>query len=190
MTDYILSLDQQFLLWANGSHTPLMDTVWWVISYRFTWIPLYCVFAWMLFRRFTVKSAVAILLTIGLMITLCDQISSHVIRDAVCRLRPSNPDNPLSACITLVDGYRSGRYGFPSSHAANTIGLATMLSLVMRRRWFTGAIFVWAVIVCYSRLYLGVHYPTDLLAGGCLGAAIALTCYMLLLRFYPPQPRR
>lgn len=180
MLDYIIHLDEQLLLFCNSFHTPWLDSAVWTISYRFTWIPLYLLLAFMLFKVFKPKGALLLLVGIAITITLCDQICAHVIRGAVCRLRPSNPDNPLSAFITLVDGYRSGQYGFPSCHAANTIGLATILSLAIGRRWFTASIFAWAIVVCWSRLYLGVHYPTDLLVGGFIGAFIATLCFYSL----------
>ncbi|MDE6556030.1 MAG: phosphatase PAP2 family protein, partial [Duncaniella sp.] len=171
---------EQILLFCNSFHTDIHYSIFWTISYRFTWIPLYLLLTFMLFRVFKAKDALLLLVCIGVTITLCDQICSHVIRGAVCRLRPSNPDNPISAFITLVDGYRSGQYGFPSCHAANTIGLATILSLAMARRWFTISIFTWAIVVCWSRLYLGVHYPSDLLVGGLIGSAIATGCFFAL----------
>jgi undecaprenyl-diphosphatase len=84
-------------------------------------------------------------------------------------MRPANPDNPLSVFIHTVNDYHGGSYGFPSSHAANTAGLTCFCVFVLRRRWLSWVMVGWMVLVCYSRMYLGVHYPSDILAGWLLG---------------------
>ena len=106
------------------------------------------------------KRAVAIALTI----TFADQMGATVIRPLVCRPRPANLENPISEFVQIVNGYRGGRYGFPSCHAANTFGLAFFLFYLFRNRSLNWFIMLWALLTCYSRSYLGVHYPGDLLA--------------------------
>lgn len=97
-----------------------------------------------------------------------------LIRPEVCRLRPSNPSNPLSEMVHIVGGYRGGSYGFPSCHAANSFALASFLTLLFANRKLSLFIFAWAVLNSYSRLYLGVHYPGDLLVGAIIGTAAGL----------------
>ena len=97
-----------------------------------------------------------------------------LIRPEVCRLRPSNPENPLSEMVHIVGGYRGGSYGFPSCHAANSFALASFLTLLFANRKLSLFIFAWAVLNSYSRVYLGVHYPGDLLVGAIIGTAAGL----------------
>jgi undecaprenyl-diphosphatase len=101
----------------------------------------------------------------------------------VARLRPSNLQNPISDVVHVVNGYRGGNYSFPSAHAANSWGLAIFITMLFRNRWLSISMILWALLTCYSRMYLGVHYFGDLLIGmliGCLGACIV---YLLLTRF-------
>ena len=120
-------------------------------------------------------------------IVMADQICAHVIRPYIGRLRPCNPDNPIFSMITLVKDIHPGGYSWPSCHAANTFALATLLSCVMRSRKFTIFIFAWATIVSLSRLYVGVHYPTDLLCGAAFGSVfgyLALVIVNVLYTFF------
>lgn len=190
MIDTILNIDEQVLLWFNGYHTDGLDWLMKTISGKMTWVPFYAVLLWMLFKTFNWKVVLLILLSIALAITLADQIGASVIRPTVERMRPSNPDNPFSAFIHIVDGYRSGRYGFPSCHAANTFALATVYSMWMGRRLWWWGLTVWAIVVSCSRLYLGVHYPTDILVGAMLGAVCGAAAYYIAQRLMTLKPFR
>ena len=99
-------------------------------------------------------------------------LSASLIRPVVARLRPANLDNPLSAMVHVVDGYRGGAYGFPSSHAANTAGLTFFVIQVFRKRAMLWLMVGWMLLVCYSRMYLGVHFLGDILVGIIIGAVI------------------
>lgn len=115
---------------------------------------------------------------------------ASLIRPEVARLRPSNLENPLSEMVHIVNGYRGGSYGFPSCHAANTFGLAFFVVYLFRSRLLSTFILVWALVTCYSRAYLGVHYPGDLLAGAVLGFVGASLCYGLfqkICRYKRPE---
>lgn len=176
----LFNLDEQLLLWFNGYHTDTLDWIFKTITAKFTWIPFYVVLIGILFKTFNWKITLFILLSVALAITMADQIGASLIRPMVGRLRPSNPDNPFSEFIHIVDGYRGGRYGFPSCHAANTFALATLYSLWMRKRaWWVG-LSIWASIVSCSRLYLGVHYPTDIMAGIMLGLMCGALAYIIV----------
>ena len=105
-----------------------------------------------------------------LAVTLADQVTASLLRPMFERLRPANLDNPISAMVHIVNDYRGGRYGFPSCHAANTFAVVSLMSLFFYRWRFTLFIIMWALLNCYSRLYLGVHYPGDLIAGILVGS--------------------
>ncbi len=171
------NLDNNLLLAINGAHTPFLDTVMWWLSDKWIWIVFYVMLAAMMFRKVGYKNGITALIFIGLMIAATDMVCSQLIRPAFERLRPANLMNPISQYIHIVNGYRGGTFGFPSCHAANTFALATFLSFVMQNRKFTVAMVIWSLVICYSRIYLGVHYPGDILAGIIVGSVIATACY-------------
>lgn len=174
------ALDSEILIIINGIHTPYLDSVMWWLSDRWIWIPFYLMLTALVIKRFGWGRGIACLLFVAALITLADQTCASVIRPAVGRMRPSNPDNPISAVIHVVNDYRGGSYGFPSSHAANTFALATFLSLLFRNRTLTYVMFLWSFAVSYSRMYLGVHYPGDVAAGFVVGGLYAVMCYELM----------
>lgn len=170
-------IDSAILLFINSHHSPLFDTLMWGVSDKWIWIPLYLILAIAMFRNSTSARCCVCILSVVALMCITDQLCASVIRPMVCRLRPSTPDNPISAALHIVNGYHGGRYGFPSCHAANTFALAVFLSLFFRRRLFTVSIILWSLLISYSRIYLGVHYPADILAGYLIGGGAALLCY-------------
>lgn len=176
---WLSDIDARLLLIVNGAHSPFFDSVMWCISGRWIWVPFYAVLAYLLFRRMSWKRASICLVTIGLIILAADQTCATLIRPEIGRLRPANLNNPLSSFVHVVNGYRGGRYGFPSCHAANIFALAVFMSLVIRHKWFTVMMFSWAFIVSYSRMYLGVHYFGDLFCGATIGSLFAVLFYYL-----------
>lgn len=176
---WLSDIDARLLLIVNGAHSPFFDSVMWCISGRWIGVPFYAVLAYLLFRRMSWKRASICLVTIGLIILAADQTCATLIRPEIGRLRPANLNNPLSSFVHVVNGYRGGRYGFPSCHAANTFALAVFMSLVIRHKWFTVMMFSWAFVVSYSRMYLGVHYFGDLFCGATIGSLFAVLFYYL-----------
>lgn len=175
----LLNWDHTALLAVNGYHSEFWDHFMWMYSYKWTWVPLYVSLAYVVFRNFSLKASLLFVLCITLVITCGDQITSTVIRPWVGRLRPSHLDNPISPLVHIVDGYRGGAFSFPSAHAANSWGLTSFMILLLRRRYLCLFLVFWALLTCYSRLYLGVHYPGDLLAGMLIGILFATLIYFL-----------
>ena len=193
MTDFLQllnDLDSQLLLAINGLHNPYFDTFMYAYSGKWIWIPTYCALTYIIFRNLHWRTALYCLAAIALTITFADQIGASVIRPWVERLRPANLENPLSEYVHIVNGYRGGSYGFPSCHAANTFGLTFYLMFLIHLRGFTLFMCAWALLTCYSRSYLGVHYPGDLLAGallGLCGAALMYGLFRWLVGYRRPQ---
>lgn len=173
-------MDETILLWVNSHYNDFWDAFMPLLTHRFMWIPMYIALAYAIMRTLGWKRGLMVIIAIALTTLVADQVSSHVIRPWAQRLRPSNLDNPLSQYIHIVDGYRGAPYGMPSSHAANTVGLLTMLALRFKNKTLIATITIWMLMQVYSRMYLGVHYPTDLLVGAIVGCLSALTIYTLL----------
>lgn len=175
-------MDETILLWINHHYNDYWDAYMPMLTYRFAWIPMYVALAYAVVRTMGWKRGMVFVLAIAVTTLLADQVSSHVIRPWVQRLRPSNLDNPLSAVIHIVDGYRGYPYGMPSSHAANTVGLLTMLAFKFRNRILLSVVTVWMLMQVYSRMYLGVHYPTDILVGAMVGFVSATVVFCVYKR--------
>ncbi len=189
MIDTLTSLDNQILLFFNGNHTAFLDEAMSLITGKWIWIPFYLILIDMLFKKLGPKYAAMTLAAVVIAIVMTDQVCASVIRPVIGRLRPCNPENPIFEYITLVKGIQPGGYSCPSCHAANTFALATLLSCVMRSRKFTTMIFSWAIIVSISRLYCGVHYPTDILCGAAFGSVFGYLSLVLVSSLYTALPR-
>lgn len=174
--------DRALFLFLNGFHSPFWDVVMDFITDRRPWFPCYVALGLFLIFKFRWRS-IFILLTIGILITASDQFTSGYLKPTVQRLRPCH-EPAIAAQAHVVDGC-GGQYGFVSSHASNTFAIAAFLSLLLG--WRYRAMYLlwpWAAIVTYSRIYVGVHYPGDLVVGGLIGVLLAgmlLLCYYLLL---------
>lgn len=170
--EYLNNIDTQFFLFLNGEHNAFFDFVMYWLSDKLIWIPMYLAIAFIIVKQYRIKG-VFILLLVGVVIALCDQTASSLIKNAVMRLRPSH-EPALEGLIHLSKAGPGGMYGFVSSHAANTFGLATFLHYVLDKRfkWLKYWLFLWAVLVSYSRVYNGVHYPGDVLVAACIGMFI------------------
>lgn len=180
MIEFLNDIDTQAFLWLNGPNTPFFDSFMKIFTGRFVWVPMYAAILLMLWRTARWPKMLFYLAGVVLAVTITDQVCAHLIRPAVERLRPSNLQNTLSSMAYIVDGYRGGRYGFPSCHAANSFAMSVFMALLVRRHAFSAFIIGWAVLNSYTRLYLGVHYPGDLLVGLVIGSVVGAGCYCLV----------
>lgn len=191
MLERLIHIDTEVLLAINGWHAPWADTLMWIISARVTWIPLYLLLMGLLVWRFhkpvstnikwlqKVPACVVMIVMLGLAVGVADFIASGILKDLVARPRPTRVPE-LEGVLHLVNGYKSGTYGFVSSHAANTMALALLFSLIWRNKIATIGMMLWVAANCYSRMYLGVHYPTDILGGLIVGSLVAVLAYWVL----------
>lgn len=162
--------DWNLFLYLNSHNSPFWDQVMWIISGKLVWAPLYLAIVWLFFRDSGRKTLIIFLFILAA-ITLSDQLSVHAFKDVFMRLRPCH-EPALEGMVHIVNGKCGGQFGFVSSHAANSFTIALFSLLLLKRRWFTISIISWAALVSYSRVYLGVHYPGDILGGALLGALI------------------
>ena len=191
MLERLIHIDTEILLAINGWHAPWADTLMWIISAKETWIPLYLLLIGLLVWRYRqpattrvkwmqkVPACVLMIIVIGLAVGAADFIASGILKDWVARPRPSRVPE-LEGVLHLVNGYKSGRYGFVSSHAANTMTCGLLFSLIWRKKITTCGLMLWVAANCYSRMYLGVHYPLDILGGLIVGALVAWAAFVML----------
>lgn len=159
--------DEQLFLYLNGQHQDWLDSLMFAVTGKLIWVPLYAFFIYLIIKKFD-KSSVWVLAGVGLAILIADQTASGLMKPFFERLRPCH--DPRWEGLMYNYGGCGGMYGFVSSHAANTFALAIYLNLVLRR-YYTGLgwLFLWAAVISFSRVYLGVHYPMDIVVGGIVG---------------------
>ena len=194
--DYLIHIDQQWLLAINGWHSEWADILMWYISKSTTWLPLYALLVGLIVYRFGILSpslcregrrgssllrVLIILAGFAVAVGVSDFVSSVIIKPWVCRLRPTH-EPELAGLIHLVNGYTGGLYGFVSSHAANTMACALLFALLYRNKYATVGLMLWVALNCYSRMYLGVHYPADIIGGLAIGALMATLTYGMVRR--------
>jgi undecaprenyl-diphosphatase len=184
MIEYLDKIDQQLFLFLNGIHSPAWDGIMWWISGKTSWIFLYVIILLALGIKYKWRMLVVILaITLG--IVLSDQSSVHLFKEVFQRLRPCYQPE-IAGMVHLVNDHCGGSYGFVSSHAANTFMLAALTSGLLGNKYYTWFIFFWASVVAYSRVYLGVHYPGDILGGTLLGMFIG----WIVLKLYQAVEQR
>lgn len=177
MVECLDSLDRSIFLFLNGMHNDFFDMFMWYVSKTATWSLMLLFLLYIIFKN-NWRMALMVILGIALTITLADQISSGLVKDFIGRFRPThNPE--IESIVHTVNGYKGGLYGFVSSHAANTLGVAVYISLLFRNRYITLFMMLWSLLVAYSRIYLGVHYPGDILGGMIVGVISGFVVYKI-----------
>lgn len=178
MLEYLKELDRELLLFFNSFHASWLDPVMLLITKTIFWLPLYGFLLFLVIKNFK-KDSWIILIGIVVTIVLADQITSSFMKPFFARLRPSR-EPTLQGLVHLVNGYTGGTYGFASSHAANTFATALFIWLLFKDKYrWIWTLFVWAVVMTYTRIYLGVHYPGDIFVGMLVGLGSAFTGYKL-----------
>jgi undecaprenyl-diphosphatase len=176
----LLEIDQAIFLFLNGLNHSGLDPVMSFFSEKWVWLPLYAILLGILIYKYRFK-ALWVVLALALSIVVADRGTSGLMKPGFERLRPCHEPSLIDS-IHLVDGC-GGKYGFPSSHAANTFALAAFFYFLFAGNKWRYTLIAWAVIVTYSRIYLGVHYPLDVIAGAIFGWVVAMIAVKALFRY-------
>ena len=179
MIEQLLVYERDAFFALNGSNSPFLDQFMYIYTGKAVWLPLAVLIIAVLLYKKKWQESLLILLAIVLVVTLCDQFASHLCKPFFTRFRPTHHPDFMDQ-VKVVFGYRGGRYGFISSHAANAFGFATFMALLMRQRLLSWTLFAWAAITAYTRIYLGVHFITDILPG-----TIVAPIFGVLVSFLP-----
>ena len=180
----IQNIDFQVLQWFNGSNNVILDQLALVLTSGFTWIPLYVVLFIVVMRNNETMMQIGLVVGAALLcILFADGFSDGIIKPLAERWRPSN-DPLVKYSVQVVDNLRMKDYSFCSAHAANTMSIAVFFSLLVRSRMLTITMIVWSLVTCWTRLYLGVHYPLDIATGLLLGSVVGFLVYLLYHRMY------
>ncbi len=178
MIEKILTLDRSLFLFLNGSDSLYLDGLMWTATQTVTWVLVIAGLIYLVFRNNSFAEALLITVAAVLVIVIADQFSSSFCKPFFQRFRPAR-EPEIAHLVDIVNGYKGGLYGFFSSHAANTFGTATFFTLLIRNCKVSSCLFLWAVLSSYSRIYLGVHYPGDILAGILWGVLTGTFMYYL-----------
>lgn len=178
----LIQLDKQLLLMLNGSESLYYDMLMMTLTNAWTWVPLYVsLFYVVLKNNENVQKILLILASAGLCVLLAGTVDDTIVKPLVARWRPTH-DPQIGLMVDIVDGYRGGRYGFFSAHAANTFSIAIFFCWLVRCRLLSLALITWSFINCWTRLYLGVHFPGDILVGLLWGFLVGTLVYYLYFR--------
>jgi undecaprenyl-diphosphatase len=182
----IIQLDKQLLLLVNGSDSVFLDYLVLTLTNAKTWIPLYLGLFFVVCRtNKTLREILLVVAAAGLCVLLAGTVDDEIVKPLVARWRPTH-DPQIGSLVDVVNDYRGGNYGFFSAHASNTFSLALFFSLLMRRRLFIVFMVCWSLTNCWTRLYLGVHFPGDVLCGlvwgSIVGTSVWYFCHRLLGR--------
>jgi len=182
MLEKILEVERALFLLLNNAHCPFGDQFMWLYSKTLTWIPVAVCFIFILFynNRTRWREILLILVVIVLVITLCDRFASGFCKPFFARFRPTHHPDFMNDVKTVFD-YRGGRFGFISSHAANGFGFAMVTSLIFRNKIYSFSLFLWATVSAYSRIYLGVHFISDIIPGILVGLFFGWVGYQLFV---------
>jgi len=182
MFEVVEKLDKELFLFLNQINSPVWDTIMWHISGKLQWIPLYLLLLVLLFKKYG-KDVWKVIIGAVLVIAIADQVSVKLFKEVFERYRPCH-NLEIRDIVHIVNQKCGGKFGFVSSHAANSFAIAVYVGLLLRRKYNRILVLLlsWAAIVSYSRVYLGVHYPMDILCGSILGGSVGILVYMFVKR--------
>ncbi|MGB3150813.1 MAG: phosphatase PAP2 family protein [Maribacter sp.] len=172
MLQELLQLDKEFFLYLNGLGNNSWDNCWQFISNKYSAIPLYLFLLILSYQKFGIKKTVLLILSVAILITVSDQLSNFF-KYGVARLRPCH-DSTISGSMRLVKSYCGGKYGYFSAHASNSFSLAVFFGIILKSevKRISFFLLLWASLVAYSRIYIGVHFPLDILTGAIIGSLL------------------
>jgi len=178
MLDKLIPYEEKLFYLINGAHTHFLDCTMWLFSGMKVWIPLALFVIINIIYKKNWKHWVPVLLGIVLLFVFCDQFSSHLIKPLFARPRPTHYPGIMEH-VRILYGYTGGHYGFISGHATNSFGFAMFTTLLFRNKFYSIVIFTWALIISYSRIYLGVHFISDIVGGILAGLLIGIATFYL-----------
>ena len=179
MIETLKQWDTTLFLFLNSKHNAFFDVAMYWMTKGYLWIPVYLLLLYFIIKHYKYQTFY-IILAYALLVTISDQTSVHLFKNFFHRFRPSHEPS-LEGLVHIVNDYRGGDYGFVSSHATNFFGITTLTILFLRKKvkYLPILLIFWATLVCYTRIYLGVHYPGDILCGAIVGIVIAIGVYKL-----------
>jgi undecaprenyl-diphosphatase len=178
--EYLISLDKEVFLFLNGLGNPIWDDFWNIVTYRYTWVPFYLFLITLIYKNKGWKITGVYILMMLITVTIVDQSTTHMFKNFFERLRPSHNDEFVD--LIRITGRKGGMYGFVSAHASNTFAIAVLLGVLFKNRYKNAIYFLllWSSFVAYSRIYVGVHYPGDILGGALWGSFVAAVILFIL----------
>lgn len=180
----IQDMDMQVLSLFNGSDNIMLDQMVQILTSGLTWIPLYVMLFFVVMRNNETMGQIALVVgSASFCVLFADGLVDGIIKQLAERWRPSN-DPTFKYMVQVVDDIRLKGYSFCSAHAANTMSLAVFFSLLIRSKMLTITLVIWSLINCWTRLYLGVHYPSDILCGMIIGIIVGILVYLLYYKIY------
>jgi undecaprenyl-diphosphatase len=179
MIDSLKLIDKTILLAINSFHSSFLDVVMFYLSEIWIFTPFFIYLIYLIYKKIGIKKTSILIVFVAILITLCDQTAT-VTKKSVKRFRPTHNIEIIDNLL-IVKNYRGGTYGFFSGHAANTFGIAMFLFLLFSKQTKASrfVFFIWAGLVSYSRMYLGVHYPSDIFVGMLVGLFFGFVVYQL-----------
>ncbi|WP_179345652.1 phosphatase PAP2 family protein [Winogradskyella ursingii] len=179
MIEQLIELDQELFLYLNGLGNTYWDAFWLTYTAKIHWIPLYATLAYLIYRRLGTKMVVLTLITAILMVSFTDQIT-NLFKHGLERLRPCHEAGVAEVMRLVKDGC-GGRYGYFSGHSSNSMGVAVIVGLILKNKYkyLLPMLIVWSILMGYSRIYIGVHYPLDVVSGLTFGAISGFGFYKL-----------
>ena len=179
MRDSLIDLDKELLLSLNGSDSLFADGLMVTLTNAQTWIPLYVALLYLVIKNNdSIKKIAPIVVCVVLCVMLAGTIDDLIVKPTIARWRPTH-DPGIGTMVDVVNGYRGGYYGFFSAHAANTFSIALFFTFLVRNAYLSFSLIIWSLANCWTRIYLGVHYPGDILVGLLWGATVATVVYLL-----------